>query len=659
MAVTNTLDTVLNGDLGASGSISGFPPGVVNGTTHEGDSQETQAQSDLAVAYSDAAGLTATTTITGDQGGKTFFPGVYYDGAAFALTGTLKLDAQGNQNAVFVIQVNAALNTTASSTVQLMNGAQASNVFWQVNGAAGTGASSSFAGTILAAGAITIGSGGSIAGRALSFGAVTLAANSISTPPGAPTASITSPTTGHTYGVGQVVPTHFTCADSTGPGIATCVDTDGLASPGALGTATTGTFVYTVTATSSDGQTGSTSITYTVAGAPTASITSPTTGHTYGVGQVVPTHFTCADSTGPGIATCVDTDGLASPGALGTATTGTFVYTVTATSSDGQTGSTSITYTVAGAPTASITSPTTGHTYGVGQVVPTHFTCADSTGPGIATCVDTDGLASPGALGTATTGTFVYTVTATSSDGQTGSTSITYTVAGAPTASITSPTTGHTYGVGQVVPTHFTCADSTGPGIATCVDTDGLASPGALGTATTGTFVYTVTATSSDGQTGSTSITYTVAGAPTASITSPTTGHTYGVGQVVPTHFTCADSTGPGIATCVDTDGLASPGALGTATTGTFVYTVTATSSDGQTGSTSITYTVAGAPTASITTPNSGPTAGGTRVTITGTNFNGVAGVAFGYSAATNLHVVNAHTLVRDQPGPFSRTRQC
>src|ERR1039458_105293 len=43
---------------------------------------------------------------------------------------------------VFVIQVDAALNTAAGSTVHLINGAQASNVFWQVNGAAGTGATS-------------------------------------------------------------------------------------------------------------------------------------------------------------------------------------------------------------------------------------------------------------------------------------------------------------------------------------------------------------------------------------------------------------------------------------------------------------------------------------------------------------------------------------
>ena len=47
---------------------------------------------------------------------------------------------RATQTRVFIFQVNAALNTAASSTVNLINGAQAANVFWQVNGAAGTGA---------------------------------------------------------------------------------------------------------------------------------------------------------------------------------------------------------------------------------------------------------------------------------------------------------------------------------------------------------------------------------------------------------------------------------------------------------------------------------------------------------------------------------------
>jgi hypothetical protein len=59
----------------------------------------------------------------------------------------------------------------------LTNGALASNVFWQVQGAAGLGASSTFVGTILAAGGITVGDSAQLTGRVLSFGAVTLANN--------------------------------------------------------------------------------------------------------------------------------------------------------------------------------------------------------------------------------------------------------------------------------------------------------------------------------------------------------------------------------------------------------------------------------------------------------------------------------------------------
>ena len=108
--------------------------------------------------------------------------GVYSAAAAISLTGTMTLDGQNDPNAVFIFQVNAALSTAASSTIHLINGAQASNVFWQVNGAATTGASSSFSGTIMAIGAITLGAGASLDGGALSDGLVTLADNTISAP---------------------------------------------------------------------------------------------------------------------------------------------------------------------------------------------------------------------------------------------------------------------------------------------------------------------------------------------------------------------------------------------------------------------------------------------------------------------------------------------
>jgi hypothetical protein len=179
--VANTGATNLSGDLGVSpGSvITGFPPGTVNGTIHAGDADAAQAQSDLITAYNDAAGRTPDSSFSGDLNGRTFHEGVYRTAAALTLTGTLTLDAQGDPNANFIFQVGAAMNTGAASNVNLINGAQASHIIWVVTGAAGTGASSTISGTIIATGAITLGDSTRLTGRALAYGTITLANNTI------------------------------------------------------------------------------------------------------------------------------------------------------------------------------------------------------------------------------------------------------------------------------------------------------------------------------------------------------------------------------------------------------------------------------------------------------------------------------------------------
>ncbi len=104
--------------------------------------------------------------------GATFHPGVHKTVAAFTNTGTITLDADGDQSAVFVFQIGAAYSSAAGAKVVLTDGALANNVFWQVVGAVSLGAGAELVGTFLGAGAITFGDGASIKGRALTPGTV-------------------------------------------------------------------------------------------------------------------------------------------------------------------------------------------------------------------------------------------------------------------------------------------------------------------------------------------------------------------------------------------------------------------------------------------------------------------------------------------------------
>ena len=212
--VTNTGSTVINGDLGLSPgtSVTGFPPGQVNGSTHVADSVALQAQTDLTAAYNNAAARPVTATVPVELGGTTLTPGVYNSAAGtFGITGTLTLDAQGDPNAVFIFQAASTLITAASSNVSLINGAQASNVFWVVGSSATLGTTSTLQGTVMALASITVTTGASIDGQALARnGAVTLDTNTVTDPDLTPALTITK-----TADVSQTAPgdtVHYTIA---------------------------------------------------------------------------------------------------------------------------------------------------------------------------------------------------------------------------------------------------------------------------------------------------------------------------------------------------------------------------------------------------------------------------------------------------------------
>jgi hypothetical protein len=183
--VTNTGPTIVTGNLGVSPgiAITGFPPGiVVGGTIHAGDAVGLQAQTDVTTAYNDLAGQLCNTNLTGqDLGGLTLTPGVYCFSSSAQLTGILTLDGQGDPNAVFVFQIGSTLTTASASSVLLINGASACNVFWQVGSSATLGTGTAFGGNMLALASITLNTSASLFGRALARnGAVTMDSNTIS-----------------------------------------------------------------------------------------------------------------------------------------------------------------------------------------------------------------------------------------------------------------------------------------------------------------------------------------------------------------------------------------------------------------------------------------------------------------------------------------------
>ena len=189
----------------------------------------------------------------------------------------------------------------------------------------------------------------------------------------------------------------------------------------------------------------------------------------------------------------------------------------------------------------------------------------------------------------------------------------------APSANIAAPAGSQTYATGQQVRTSFSCADGTGgPGIATCMDPAGFSAPqGELDTSAPGQRVYTVTATSGDGLTGGATVHYTVAGPPTASITTPADGHTYPRGQVVHASYACHEGPfGPGLRSSTGCAAAVRPGAIiDTTRPGLHALMVVATSADGQTASRTVHYRVSQQPAAaarvSIVTASAHPTRAG------------------------------------------------
>lgn len=199
-------------DLGTAASFGALAGGAISGTGHvkgdvgsgtgaiapaitstgtiypTGHAAATAALADFADAYDDGKNRTPDVLLSAaayELGGTTLKAGVYKIGAAATLASPVTLNAEGNPDAVFIIQITGAFGATASvGNVVLANDAQSANVFWIVEGAVSMGASTQMQGNILGGAAITFGATTTINGRALAGSAAgTLAlATTVSVP---------------------------------------------------------------------------------------------------------------------------------------------------------------------------------------------------------------------------------------------------------------------------------------------------------------------------------------------------------------------------------------------------------------------------------------------------------------------------------------------
>ncbi|MCZ2824412.1 MULTISPECIES: ice-binding family protein [unclassified Modestobacter] len=200
---TNTGPTVIAGDIGASDpSMVGTTSITLTGTNHGNDSVTASANAALTNALVSAAGQGPGDTISADLAGQTLTPGIYTSPSALSIAGPtpLVLDGQGDPNAVFLFQAGSTLITQPGTSVSLINGATACNVFWQVGSSTTLGVNSVFRGVVLTLTDTTMNTGATLEGSVLSSGSVSLDSNTIirpacATPPSTPPPTTAPPTT--------------------------------------------------------------------------------------------------------------------------------------------------------------------------------------------------------------------------------------------------------------------------------------------------------------------------------------------------------------------------------------------------------------------------------------------------------------------------------
>lgn len=184
--VTNTGFTVMTGDLGLypGTSVTGFPPGEVDGSQNITDVIAQNGQTDALAAFTAFNLLSPTSTLGADIGGTTILPGVYDFSSSAAITGTVTLDGSGIADSVFIFLIPSTFIPATNAIVSLTNSAQAGNIYWIVGSSATLGTGSQIRGNIIAQTSVTLNTNAQLIGRAFALtGGVTLDTNDLTIVP--------------------------------------------------------------------------------------------------------------------------------------------------------------------------------------------------------------------------------------------------------------------------------------------------------------------------------------------------------------------------------------------------------------------------------------------------------------------------------------------
>lgn len=128
--ITSTKSTFVLGDVGTqSGTITSVK-GAIKTTVYTATSLTAQTLKDLDTLYKQVTSITTSTQASSTLANTTITPGIYEFSSLGNISGSIVLDAQGNNQKKFIFIYDNGLTIAPATIMSLVNNAYANNVFW-------------------------------------------------------------------------------------------------------------------------------------------------------------------------------------------------------------------------------------------------------------------------------------------------------------------------------------------------------------------------------------------------------------------------------------------------------------------------------------------------------------------------------------------------